>query len=478
MSAARRTHRALAWIAAVTAVVWASSGAIHPLIVAIGPKPVTFQPPQTSFEAAAFKAPNAVLEAAGIGEASQLRYVSIDGHAALQVQPAGKAERVYLDAQTGSPIANADRARAITLARHYSGEQTAPVRDAWLITQFERDYPWINRLLPVWAVAFEDDIGTVVYVDTGGDRLGTLSGSSKRFWQGLFQTLHTLSFIEVPYLRPAAIGLMVGLFFATTVFGAAMLLRRGGAQTSRRFHRRLAWIAVLPALLFPATGLFKLLTDELPGQAAPLPPAISTAQLSALPFKAGDGALIEAIAVPVFGGAPLWKTVALRDAKLVVRLNEADGTALDGGDEALARRIASGAFGKDLSEAPVLIGSFDRDYGFANKRLPVWRATGPANQIWYFETRSGLVAAQLGGPYGELKQAQALLFNLLHKGHFLDPLGLTPNQRNLLMSTLAATIVLMALFGIAIRLRGRRSSLTAAQLAPNSAGQPATRAQA
>ncbi|WP_293389177.1 hypothetical protein [Nevskia sp.] len=452
----RRAHRALAWIAAVTAMVWASSGAIHPLIVAIGPKPVTFQPPQTSFEAASFKAPKEVLAAAGIGEASQLRYVAVDGHAALQVQPAGKAERVYLNAETGSPIADADRTRAITLARHYSGEQTAPIRDARLITQFERDYPWINRLLPVWAVAFEDDIGTVVYVDTGSDRLGTLSGSSKRYWQGLFQSLHTLSFIEVPYLRPAAIGLMVGLFFVTTVLGAAMLLRRGSQQSSRRFHRRLAWIAVLPALLFPVTGLFKLLTDELPGQAAPLPPAISTAQLSALPFKAGDGALIEAIAVPVFGGPPVWKTVALRDAKPEVRLSAADGSTIDGGDEALARRIASGAFGEDLSAAPVLISSFDRDYGFANKRLPVWRATGPANQTWYFETRSGLVAAQLGGPYGELKQAQALLFNLLHKGHFLDPLGLTPNQRNLLMSGLAAIIVLMALFGVAIRLRGRR----------------------
>ncbi|WP_428381570.1 hypothetical protein [Nevskia ramosa] len=475
MSTVRRSHRALAWIAAVTAVVWASSGAIHPLIVAIGPKPVTFQPPQASFEAAAFKAPSAVLEAAGIGEASQLRYVAVDGHAALQVQPAGKAERVYFDAETGSPIANADRARAIALARHYSGEQTAAVRDAWLVEHFERDYPWINRLLPVWAVAFEDDIGTVVYVDTGGDRLGTLSGSSKRYWQGLFQTLHTLSFIEVPYLRPAAIGLMVGLFFATTVFGAAMLLRRGGAQASRRFHRRLAWIALLPALLFPATGLFKLLTDELPGQAAPLPPTIGTAQLSALPFKAGDGALSEAIAVPVFGGAPVWKVVALRDAKPEVRLSAADGSAIDGGDEALARRLASGAFGAEISEAPVLVSSFDRDYGFANKRLPVWRATGPSNQTWYFETRSGLVAAQLGGPYGELKQAQALLFNLLHKGHFLDPLGLTPNQRNLLMSGLAATIVLMALFGVAIRLRGRRagSPLITAQAAPSSAGQTA-----
>lgn len=458
MSTARGAHRALAWIAAVTAVVWASSGAIHPLIVAIGPKPVAFQPPRVAFQAAAFKAPNAVLTAAGIAEASQLRYVAVDGHAALQVQPQGQAERVYFDAVTGSPIADADRARAIVLARHYSGEQTGQVRDAKLIERFDRDYPWINRLLPVWAVAFADDTGTVVYVDTGGDRLGTISGSSKRYWQGLFQTLHTLSFIEVPYLRPAAVGLMAGLFFATAVFGAALLLKRGGLQRSRRFHRRLATVAVLPALLFPATGLFKLATDQLPGATSPQPPAIGTAQLSALPFKAGDGALIEAVAVPVFGGAPVWRVVAQRGEALNLWLTEADGTAIDGDDETLARRLASGAFGAEVSEAPMLISSFDRDYGFANKRLPVWRASGPAGQVWYFETRSGLVAAQLGGPYAALKESQGLLFNLLHKGHFLDPLGITPNQRNLLMSLLAATVVLTALFGIAIRLRaGRRS---------------------
>ncbi len=464
MSTARVSHRALAWIAAVTAVVWASSGAIHPLIVAIGPKPVAFQPPRVAFEAAALPAPNKLLAAAGITEASQLRYVAVDGRAALQVQPAGQAERqgerqgerIYLDALTGNAIADADRARAVALARHYSGEQTATVLDTRLVEHFDRDYPWINRLLPVWAVAFEGRAGTVVYVDTGGDRLGTMSGSSKRYWQGLFQTLHTLSFIEVPYLRPAAVGLMVGLFFATTVFGAALLLKRGGLQRSRRFHRRLATVAVLPALLFPATGLFKLATDQLPGTTPPQPPAISTAQLSALPFNADDGALIEAVAVPVFGGAPVWRVVARRGEALNLWLTEADGTAIAGDDETLARRLASGAFGVEVSTPATLISAFDRDYGFANKRLPVWRAGGPAGQTWYFETRSGLVAAQLGGPYAALKESQGLLFNLLHKGHFLDPLGITPNQRNLLMSLLAVTVVLTALFGIAIRLRGRR----------------------
>lgn len=459
----RRAHRALAWIAAVTAVVWAASGAFHPLIVAIGPKPVAFQPPRVAFQASAFKTPAALLASAGIAEASQLRYVAVDGRAALQVQPAGHAERVYLDAETGSPIADADRARAITLARHYSGEQTAKVAGATLVEYFDRDYPWINRLLPVWAVAFEGETGTIVYVDTGGDRLGTMSGASKRFWQGLFQTLHTLSFIEVSWLRAAAIGLMVGLLFATAVFGTTLLLKRGGGPrslpASRRWHRQLAWIAVLPSLLFPATGLFKLVTDELPGSATPQLPAIAASTLTALPFTADDGALIEAVAVPVAGSTPVWRVVAERGDALTLWLAEADGSTINGDDETLARRIAGAAFGAEISEAPTLISAFDRDYGFANKRLPVWRARSAAGQTWYFETRSGLVAAQLGGPYSQLREAQGLLFNLLHKGHFLDPLGINPNQRNLVMSLLVATLLLTALFGIAIRLRGRRTTV-------------------
>lgn len=450
----RGAHRALAWIAAVTAVVWATSGAIHPLIVAIGPKPVAFQPPRVAFDAAAFKAPSELLAAAGIAEASQLRYVAVDGQAALQVQPVGQAERVYFDAATGSPIADADRARAIALARHYSGEQTAEVRSARLIERFDRDYPWINRLLPVWAVAFEGEAGVNVYVDTGGDRVGTMSGSSKRYWQGLFQTLHTLSFIEVPYLRPAAVGLMVGVLFAMAVFGSALLFRRGGTQPSRRFHRRLAWIALIPALLFPATGLFKLLVGQLPEPPPPAPSAIVASSLTTTPFAAGDGALREAVAVPLIGAAPLWRLVLDRSDAGEVRLRAADGGSIEGGDETLARRIASGVLGRAVSEPLEAIGRFNADYGFANKRLPVWKLAGVGDRDWYFETRSGLVAARIGG----LPRLQARVFDLLHKGQLFNRLGLSLGQRDLLMSALAASIVLSALFGLAMKLRRRPRS--------------------
>lgn len=456
MSGARTLHRALAWTAAVAAVVWAVSGAFHPLITAIGPKPVAFQPPATSFEAAALPAPATLLAGAGIGSASQLRYLAVDGRAALQVQPAGQAERVYLDAASGRPLADADRSRAVTLARHYSGLTDAAVADTRLVEQFERDYPWINRLLPVWAVRFEGDAAVTVFVDTGGDRLGTLSDASKRRWQGLFQTLHTLSFIKVPYLRVIAITLLTGTLLVTAGFGARLLLSRGGRQPARRWHRRLAWIAVLPALLFPATGLFKLWVGQIPVAALPAPPNLATDALTALPFTAADGAIREAVAVPLIGGTPVWRVVAQRGEALNLWLTEADGTAIAGDDAALAGRIASGALGTPPATPLTLVTAFDRDYGFANKRLPVWRAVAADGSGWYVETRSGVVAAKVGGPDGALDQAQALIFNLLHKGHVLDPLGVTPNQRNVVMSALAAAVVLTALFGIALRRRATR----------------------
>lgn len=452
-----QVHRTVAWTAAVTAVVWATSGAFHPLITAIGPKPVAFQPPAASFEAAALPAPAALLATAGIGDANQLRYLAVDGQPVLQVQPAGRGERLYLDAASGQPLADADRQRAIALARHYSGLTDRAVAETRLVEHFERDYPWINRLLPVWAVRFDGDDAVTVFVDTGSDRLGTMNDASKRRWQGLFQTLHTLSFIDVPYLRAIAITALVGTLFVTAGFGARLLLTRGGRQPARRWHRRVAWLAVLPALLFPATGLFKLLVGQLPTSPLPTPPRLATSALTALPFTAADGDIREAVAVPVIGGAPVWRVVAPRGEVLNLWLTEADGSAIAGDDELLARRIASGALGTPVTAPLTLISAFDRDYGFANKRLPVWRASADDGSGWYFDTRSGVVAAKVGRPDGALAQSQATLFNLLHKGHFLDPLGVTANQRNVAMSALAATVVLTALFGVALRRRVRRN---------------------
>ena len=76
-----------------------------------------------------------------------------------------------------------------------------------------------------------------MFVDTGSDRLGTMSDAPKRLWQGLFQILHTLSFIEVPYLRVIAITALVGTLLFTAGFGARLLLTRGGRQSLRRCPR-------------------------------------------------------------------------------------------------------------------------------------------------------------------------------------------------------------------------------------------------
>ena len=452
MSGARRLHRGLAWIAAVAALVWATSGILHPLIVWTGPKPAAFAPPLSGFLAAALPAPATLLAAAGIAEAERLRYLAIDGRPVLQVQRPGSAERRYLDAATGAALADADRAQAERLARHYAGEPQAAVASARLLTRFDADYPPVNRLLPVWRIDFARDDGLAVWVDTGGDRLATLSGSRKRSLQRLFQTLHTLGWLDpLPLLRDTLIGLFSSALLLTAGAGASLLLRPGGQRPARRWHRRFAWLALLPALAFPASGLFHLFaySGSLP---LPATPPLDLAHYTTAPFNATTGAVREAVSLGLRDG-PGWQLQLLDGAGPRSCYIAADGTAIAEDEAALVRHWAAAHFGiaEDAVATPTRLLRFSREYGFANKLLPVWRVTGPGDEIAFFDAASGGLSAQVR----PLDLAQGLGFDWLHKGQWLDALGLNPDRRNAVLILLALLVLATAAFGLRLRLRLR-----------------------
>jgi hypothetical protein len=59
---------------------------------------------------------------------------------------------------------------------------------------------------------------------------------------------------------------------------------------------------------------------------------------------------------------------------------------------------------------------FDGDYGFANKRLPVWRVQFAGDDSrWYVETRSGALAARSDGH----SRSEGWTFSNLHKWQFI-----------------------------------------------------------
>ena len=83
-------------------------------------------------------------------------------------------------------------------------------------TGFDADYPWVNRLLPVWKLHFAGDDGLTAYVHTETSSLAAVNNTTKNRLQTVFRALHTWEWVPqgMDWLRVVVIGLMVGSLLA------------------------------------------------------------------------------------------------------------------------------------------------------------------------------------------------------------------------------------------------------------------------
>jgi hypothetical protein len=435
----RSLHRRLGWIAGVAALAWASTGFLHPIMGWTAPRPAVQAPPSSSLAIAGLADPRAALAANGVTEAVFVRLVEADGRPVwLAGGPDGR--RVALDARSLATAPEAEKARAIALARHYAGLPDAGVAHVRTVTAFSTDYPPINRLLPVAEVRFDTPDGLTLYVDTAADRLASVVNDPRRIMLAVFQNVHTLKFLEpLEPLRIALILALVGTVLATTIAGAGMLLSARG-RGMRAGHRLLGWVALPLVLMFTLSGLLHLFVrHNLFPVAAPAATPFAIAALGPPPGAASPGLTVTSlVATAAPKGDATWRVEAA-----------GRGYHSDGRTDVERARILAGA----AADAPAtLVTRFGGDYGFANKRLPVWRidtADGPA----FVDLAEGLVAAR--PRTGAIERFEDWTFDTLHKWHFLDPLG----RRNRDIGTMvgAGLIAMMATLGVALLLRRRRT---------------------
>ena len=459
-------HLRLGIIAGVLMIVWAASGLIHPLLSFTGIKPMAFTPPVEAVVVEGAKAPSFL----PVQNVTALRHVSVDGQPYYQLTLQHQAERVYYNAHTGAFLPHADGMRAERLARHYSGEKTAKVLSATLQTVFDKNYPPINKYLPVWRVAFDRPDGLAVYVDTGEDKLGSINTPYKQTLLWLFQNIHTLKFLEsnAEAVRLGIITCAMLMILAMACLGIALLwtlkrpkMPKGG----RGLHRRLAWLVWLPVLAFSGSGLFHLWVQSTAttretvsvqpidmAAIQSLPQGVSTAhdiRLSNTP----KGLLWRVeIAAPTMpnNAAPnphahhMSKTPRTKTAYFTVQ----DGAAVPFADTDIAVAITPQATG-----TPTLLPMFSPEYGFANKRLPVWRVETP-NGLVFVDAKAGVVAARVS----PLDKIELWSFSNLHKGQFLDKLlGVSHTQRDGILAGVATVIIVMSGIGLWLHQRRRRS---------------------
>lgn len=537
-----RWHRRLSLIIALPVVLSAGSGFLHPIMTNIRPAVATQGLMPMVIDPSALRVSlEAALDSNHMDSISRVRVVHIDSNWFYQVQRWGEDVPVYLSAKNGHKLYQGDWLYAQWLARQFlEGAAGGPaatgpkamanamvagtmvmtaasssdepdccnaatscvlnargskVVGAERLTDFSEEYNEVNRLMPVYRVAFDRPDGIRIYVETTQDRFALAVDNRRAAFNRIFEYIHTYQWLGfLGNGKQIVEFLLIGLAFVTTLLGICIFFSTSSKRVpgnsyvrARRNHRYTAIVISLFTLAFTFSGAFHALTKlkDTPRRqyvarfsAAGLRPdiaALTAAARSSMGVGASGGSgVITGLSVVNIDGDRYWqvrllgggdgassksyKKDLMRDmrasAPTVDYIRVADGSVLRDGEQEYARWLAMRFSGRPASKvvSTTLVTKFDRDYNFTDKRLPVWRVAYPTNhhERYYVETSSGALAVRVD----DLDLIESYSFALLHKHEFLGGLGKSVKD----FSTMfwAAAQVLLVTLGLVLYVRHRR----------------------
>lgn len=489
-------HRWISIVALVPVLFWSLSGAMHPFMAHWFKPPIAkeFLPPRPIDQSQVLIPLREALLANGMMEIHSFRLVSFQGSVWYQIEQIGNPERLYLETRTGTRLVNGDRMYAEFLAKQYVGNEQGNILESRMVTSFDGDYAYVNRLLPVWKISFKEG-GYDVYIETSSGRMATYTTPARRFFQTVFKNFHTMSWLnDVETLRRIIMASILSIIVLTAFSGLvmyALLWKRrktSPAKGLRKYHRGIGIAVSLSTLTFAVSGMYHALhkdrlRDEM-GQAR----IQARFRAEELNFGAKEAAFV---APPMFDVTPvrMSNTVMYRFAHSIVPsaadeccapqqpmknemkaeskaeksdksgdkikvasyFNAATGKAVPQGDSKYARYLAEQLSGINTATitSERLQTEFQGEYGFINKRLPVQRLeTATSNKrTVYVETASGTIAADVNNS----DRLEGFTFAYIHKFEFLKTLG--KNVRDGVAVGLASMNAVVALLGLALFLR-------------------------
>lgn len=479
---ALRAHRSLVWLGGLALLLWGLSGMTHVIMASFGPQQATFLPPQRALDLGSAQAIDSTLGQAGVTAAQALRIVVGSEENLLQVTTEQGQPRRYFRLADGQELLDHDGRHAEFVARHFLGEQVAgmAVADRRFVTAFSSSYPAVNRLLPVWRVAFDDPDGLTAYVYTETNALAAVDNHFKTTLQQIFQLFHTWSWMPEAgeWLRVLFVALLMASLVALAGSGVVMLvmLRRSKrAPGLRGGHRLAGYLFSIPILMFAVSGLWHLLHStgaaeesrllmsppmQLHGVTFPLHAqwqdvagGLSVNNVSIVQYDEQVFLYRLGLASPRRGGPEGPR--AIRHARFdgldpsgpAFYVHAGTGELWVDGDRELALALGERFSGRPRSEvlAMEIVTRFGAGYDFRNKRLPVWRLDygPPLDASVFVDTATGVQADRaLAGD-----RFERFSFTYLHKWNFLRPLG-RDGQNLLIAFFVLGSVFFMAGFGL------------------------------
>lgn len=465
-------HHRIGLLVALPILGWCISGLTHPMMAhlfRIEPAQKFIQPTAIQLDSTTIPLTQA-LQKHGIDSIVNFRLIQYQGATYYQIVQASQPT-VYIHTQHNTMLDNGDQLYASYLARYFLGDSSSTIQAIQLLDEFTFEYKFINRLLPVYKVSFERADKMDVYVSTHSSRLGTLNNNTRRACITTFSYLHNWSFLNA---YPTAKLWLMLVFMGLSFFVAASGLVIYGfmwkslsnnrasspkASKARNWHRKIGLLVSISTLCFAFSGGYHALAKK-NYQAAP----------TTAPYQYGvenleqwsnlvahlDGRLVKDISLAQFNGRAYFRVVWM-DKRIEIGYFDCETLELlSKGEEryaiALAEQYTSLPKEKVLLTEPIY--KFGGEYGFINKRLPVVKVkyNTPTVDHVYIETSSGKLATHVSTP----KRREALSFLMLHKYHFLDPLG--KKLRDTVIVGLILGILFVHILGIILWWRSYRKT--------------------
>jgi hypothetical protein len=335
----------------------------------------------------------------------------------------------------------------------------AEVVDVDFIENFDNDYKSINRLLPVYKVSFNRSDGIVIYVETAQDRFAFALDNKRIVFDRIFAWFHTWSWLD--FLGKGKLvfeAILCFLAIASTLMGLYIFFttsrkknKDNSIKNARTNHRWTSLVFSVFTLMFTASGAFHALEKLKPDDRDSFfKEDVFNSSKIAMDFsklsQSLGGSNITNIGIVKMNGDIFWQVfykkplnnydnIALAtpmgDTKKnkivttpsIIYFHSTTFQPLINGERKYAAYLAS-QFSKNAEKdtsSLEFITKFEGEYGFVNKRLPVWKVNFPfnGNQRWYIETSTGKLAAKIN----DYDLVEGFSFAFLHKHHFMDFAG-------------------------------------------------------
>ena len=471
-----RWHRPLAIIAAIPVLAWTLTGLLHPVMSRWQPSAVAMKPPAEMLAPppgmawSDLPAPAKTLPAAL--QLRELRALTWQQKPYWMAQIT-TGERRYFEALSGQP-ANIEQALVIALARHYTGATTGilSIRE---VHAFNDEYAFVGRYLPVWRVAFDQPDGLVAFIEPRSLLLTGLTDTWKTRFSWLFSNLHSWKWWSHEPSRDMAMAVFLSAAWLLVLSGLVRAATTKPCQQAgrlQRWHRRIGWAVAAAALAWLTSGLFHVLAIDkgrpvfatyplklafTPAEVVQKAPDAMDAQAHLQVLATPDGPLWhwhflqpqrrEATAMPSEHAEHQHKPAAptLREAYVSARTGEV--VLSQDYVRALTAGVAAGA--KWLACEPIT--QFSDEYGFVQKRLPVYKVqfANADHLAIYIDPVDAAVATVVH----DLDRVEGFSFGYLHKAHWLDMFG--KDVRDAVMGLFVLLIFAMTCGGLSFLRRKR-----------------------